>query len=76
MRLIGTILLVLGLVSGVFTLVQALTAPVTTEASVNSARVFPTAQLLFSIVALVIGVALLNFGGSGVIKTRDPAVRN
>jgi hypothetical protein len=76
MRLTGLGLLIVGLVSAAFTLVQAMTAPVTSEPAVNTARVFPTVQLLLSIVAAVAGVLLLNFGGSGVIKTRDPAVRN
>lgn len=79
MRLTGIVILVIGFTIGVFTLFQGLVAttpPTPTEAAQVGATAFPTMQFLFSVVAMLIGVLLVTFGGSGVIKTKDPAVRN
>ena len=79
MRLTGILILIIGFTIGAFTLFQGLisSTPATpAEVSQVGPTVFPIAQFLFAVLAMVVGVALVAFGGSGVIKTKNPAVRN
>ena len=79
MKLTGMILVIIGIVGGALALFQSLlaTTPQSPEgASEAAAPAFPAAQLFFSVAALVIGALLVVFGGSGVIKTKNPVVRN
>ena len=79
MRLSGMILVIIGIVGGALALFQSLLAttpqaPGATSETASAA--FPAAQLYFAVAALVVGVLLVVFGGSGVIKSKNPAVRN
>lgn len=79
MKLTGMILVIIGIVGGALALFQSLlaTTPIPPpDAPEVAATAFPNAQLVFSVATLVIGGLLVAFGGSGVIKSRDPAVRN
>lgn len=75
MKLTGTIILCIGLVMGLFTAVQYLTAPVTPTPPTNGIPL-PMLQFLFAGVAVATGALLLVYGGSGIIRTRNPAIRN
>ena len=79
MRLTGMILVIIGIVGGALALFQSLLAT-TPQApgstSDTAAAAFPAAQLGFAAAALVVGALLAAFGGSGVIESKDPAIRN
>lgn len=77
MKLSGIVLLVIGVGGGALALFQSLlaTTPPHGDPTV-AATAFPAAQLYFSAAAFMVGGLLVVFGGSGVIKSKDPAVRN
>lgn len=75
MKLTGTIILCIGLVMGLFTAVQYLTVAASPVPPTNGVPL-PMLQFLFAGVAIVMGALLMVYGGSGIIRTRNPAVRN
>jgi hypothetical protein len=83
MKYTGWAVLVVGLLIGLFGLFAFTPAetPVNTpgaEATTPTGQPFPMGPVLlgFSALAMAAGLGMLLFGGSGVIKTRNPAVRN
>ncbi|QEL20846.1 hypothetical protein [Limnoglobus roseus] len=77
MKLTGTILLIVGIVAGLFTAFQYLTGATMTHApEAPNAAAIPMMQFLFAGILLVSGALLTVYGGTGIIRTRNPAVRN
>ena len=81
MKLTGIVLLILGTLIAGFAVVSLMpsgdNATVATP-SIRTPSAVPSAALLFPFagVALAAGLVILMFGGKGVIRTRNPAVRN
>lgn len=81
MRITGIVLLLLAALIfafGIFTLMPSGSAATPGNPPTESGSAVPSAWVIFpfGVVALIAGVAVLLFGGRGVIRTRNPAVRN
>lgn len=83
MKYTGWAVLIVGILIGLFGLfglspTQASGSDTAAEATTPTGQPFPMGMVLlaFSGLAVAAGLGMLLFGGSGVIKTRNPAVRN
>ncbi len=76
MKLTGIIILMIGVVMGVFTLGQYLLASGSQSPEAPNAAALPMMQFLFAGIAAVTGGLLMVYGGSGLIRSRNPAIRN
>jgi hypothetical protein len=78
MKYTGWAMIVIGVLIGVYALLGVAPSPTGPPADGTVPPQFPLVGMLgpFAVIAVLGGIAMLMFGGKGVIKTRNPAIRN